>query len=109
MNRFERDRTIGSRVKSILPLLGFLLVFLLFIAGVGGVSRTTAAEQKSNLERALYRGTAQCYADRGFYPPTLDYLLEHYGIQYDPDRFFVDYQVVGSNIVPDITVLARTS
>ena len=100
MNRFERDQTTGSRIKSILPLLGFLLVFLLFIAGVGGVSRTTAAEQKSNLERALYRATAQCYADRGFY---------HYGIQYDPDRFFVDYQVVGSNIVPDITVLARTS
>lgn len=49
-----------------------------------------------------------CYAAEGIYPPNLDYLREHYGIQIDETRYMVVYDVFASNLMPDITVLEQT-
>ncbi len=35
-------------------------------------------------------------------------LKEEYGLQTDYEEFFVDYQVFGANLMPDVTVLERT-
>ena len=43
----------------------------------------------------------------GHYPETLDDLTENCGIQYDKKQFFIDYQIAGANILPDITVIER--
>ena len=43
----------------------------------------------------------------GTYPQSLDYLKEYYGLMYDEDLFFVDYQVMGSNILPDVTIIEK--
>ena len=48
----------------------------------------------------------QCYAIEGRYPPSLEYMEEHYGLVYDKDIFFVDYQPIGSNLYPDVTVIS---
>ena len=40
-------------------------------------------------------------------PESIGYLEEYYGIQYDHNRFFVDYQPVGRNIMPEITVICK--
>lgn len=49
----------------------------------------------------------QYYALEGHYPETLDDLTENCGIQYDKKQFFIDYQIAGANILPDITVIER--
>ena len=46
-----------------------------------------------------------CYAAEGVYPPTLDYLEQHYGIQVDETRYMVSYDIFASNLMPEITVL----
>ena len=38
----------------------------------------------------------------------LEYLESHYGLTYDHDLFFVDYQAIGSNIMPDVTIVRLT-
>ena len=38
---------------------------------------------------------------------SLDYLKEHYGITYDPEKYIVDYEIIGSNLMPDVKVFAR--
>lgn len=48
-----------------------------------------------------------CYAAQGAYPPDLNYIEEHWGVQIDRSRYAVFYQVEGSNLMPDITVLER--
>ena len=55
----------------------------------------------------LIRNITYCYAVEGSYPESLDYLKEHYGLTYDEDRFFVDYQVIGANILPDVTIIEK--
>ena len=60
---------------------------------------------KEQLEQVLHKTAAACYAAEGIYPPDLEYLEEHYGIQVDRDRYTVMYDVFASNLMPDITVL----
>ncbi len=109
MNRFEQNKPHpGRRIMTFLPVLAFLLLFGFFLRGVGTVSETTLAKQQESLETALSRSISQCYAVEGAYPPDLAYLEEHYGLIYDKDVFFIDYQVFGSNLLPDVVVRRRT-
>lgn len=43
----------------------------------------------------------------GLSPRDLSYIEEHWGVQIDRSRYAVFYQVEGSNLMPDITVLER--
>lgn len=78
-----------------------------FFSGFERLSDTARRRQKESLENALWRGVTQYYALEGHYPETLDDLTENCGIQYDKKQFFIDYQIAGANILPDITVIER--
>ena len=59
------------------------------------------------LRETVERAARQCYVVEGFYPPSLDYLEENYGIQINTDEFSVVYDVFASNIAPSVRVLRR--
>ena len=61
--------------------------------------------EKWTEKKFQYKLGPNCYAAEGVYPPTLEYMEEHYGIQIDRQRYTVHYEVFASNIMPDITVL----
>jgi len=107
MNRFEKPSIFRKIQKLSLPLLGFILLFIVFIKGIASVSETTIDKQKESLTTALNRSITQCYAVEGTYPPSLEYIEDHYGLTYDHDKFFVDYQVYGANMYPTVTVLTK--
>lgn len=62
-------------------------------------------EALSLAEQNIRRAAVECYALEGFYPASLSYLREHYGVTVDEGRYLVDYTYIGSNLMPDITVL----
>jgi len=109
MNRFttkaDKKLIILPKFRCIYLLCPLLL--LLFILGISSIGKTTMDKQKESLENALNRNIIHCYAVEGFYPPSLEYIEEHYGLTYDKDLFFVDYQPIGSNIRPDVTILVK--
>ena len=107
MNRFEKPSILRKIQKLSLPLIGFILLFIVFIKGIASVSETTIDKQKESLTTALNRSITQCYAVEGTYPPSLEYIEDHYGLTYDHDKFFVDYQVYGANMYPTVTVLTK--
>lgn len=108
MNRFSTHKKIFPKVNKLkLPIIAFLLLLIFFLYGIQSISDTTSEKQAESLENAIYRSVTQCYAVEGTYPPSLAYLKEHYGLIYDTDSFFVDYQPIGSNIMPDITIIAK--
>ena len=49
----------------------------------------------------------QCYAIEGFYPQSLSYLEDKYGLYLDRENYIIDYRFTGSNIMPDITVFEK--
>jgi len=80
-------------------------IALYFLAALSNLSSGKALDDKHQLEEALIRASVSCYAIEGTYPPDLEYLIEHYGIQINPERFTVKYESIASNLMPDITVL----
>lgn len=90
----------------LLPLV-IAAVLLIFLTGLSNLDRDRSEEGRQQLEDALRRAAVACYAAEGIYPPDLDYLKEHYGIQVDEEHYAVFYEVFASNLMPDITVLER--
>ena len=96
-----------SWVRRILPAA----VFLIALAAAGlllarGVSVRADAEVLSLAEEGVRRAAVECYALEGFYPRSLDYLVENYGVTAGDGRYIISYQYVASNLMPDITVLS---
>ena len=108
-NRFEmgsgRRIHISDRFYRAISLVIFIIITLLFFIAVDETGRNAVMKQQESLENALSRDIVQCYAIEGRYPPSLEYMEEHYGLIYDKSVFFVDYQPIGSNLYPDVTVL----
>jgi hypothetical protein len=89
-------------------MIGIVAIVLIgFSYSLHVVTENTLAEQKKTLENSIKRSVIHCYAVEGYYPESMDYLEEHYGIDYDKDVFVVDYQPFAENIMPDITVFVR--
>jgi len=84
-------------------------ILLCFLTGLSNLQRGRSQEGKQQLEEALRRAAVACYAAEGMYPPDLEYLQEHYGLQIDEEQYTVVYDVFASNLMPDITVLECTS
>lgn len=107
MARFQYKKKTHTYRKFVLSLCAFLLIVGIFYQGIQSVSTSTRRRQKESLENTLTRSITYCYTVEGTYPQSLDYLKEYYGLMYDEDLFFVDYQVMGSNILPDVTIIEK--
>lgn len=108
-NRFEtgenRRKRIPDNVYNIISIVIFAAVMVLFFLAVDATGKSSIRKQKESLENAIARDIVQCYAIEGRYPPSLEYIEEHYGLIYDKDTFFVDYMPIASNLYPDVTVI----
>lgn len=100
----KRQHPLRNVCLSILLFAGICVAFL---DGFGTLSDTARRKQKESLENAIWRGVTQYYALEGRYPESLEDLTDTYGIRYDKKEYFVDYQIAGANILPDITVIER--
>ena len=53
MNRFEqKSMSFGRKLIYLLPVLAFLILFVLFIQGIGSVNESTLNKQQESLETA---------------------------------------------------------
>ena len=88
-----------------------VLLLITMVFGVAFVSNLAFSENsvrnREVLEKALNRNISQCYALEGMYPPSLDYLIDNYGLTYDSEHYFIDYRFIGSNLRPDVTIIER--
>ena len=91
----------------LLPMAVTALFLLGFITALSNLSGAQDQESQRQLEDSLRRAAVACYAVEGIYPPNLEYLEEHYGLQIDRDRYVIYYDIFGSNLMPDITVLEK--
>lgn len=82
-------------------------VILIVSMATARLDQQSREEDRQNLADALRRAAVACYAAEGFYPPDVAYLQEHYGLQYNEERYVIRYELFASNLMPDITVLER--
>lgn len=99
----RRKSPLGGVCRAVV----ILALLLWFFTAVANLRRDSGGEGREQLETALRRSAVACYAAEGVYPPTLDYLTDHYGVQVDEEQYIVFYEIFASNLMPDITVLER--
>ena len=100
----------NNHISAIFRWLAALLAALcliFFITSLASVDRQQGEEGRQQLETALRRAAVACYAAEGVYPPTVEYLQEHYGVQIEEERYIVFYEIFANNLMPDITVLEK--
>lgn len=105
MTRFAYEKKSRRPRYLVWGIVIFIAVLLIFYVSLDRFSSDSVRRQKENLENALQRTITYCYASEGSYPESLDYLKEHYGLTWDESLFYVDYQISGANIYPDVTIL----
>ena len=93
---------------------GWLLLLLLVLVVLAAIfflrknaGRDLSAESAAAIQAAVERSALQCYVVEGVYPPDLDYLESHYGLQINTDDFYVTYDAFASNLPPTVIVRAK--
>ena len=104
-----KQKEKNNLLFSILTPLLAVIVLLCFLTGISNLSKSHQKESLQQVEEAIRRAAVACYAAEGIYPPNIEYLTDHYGIQIDESRYFVDYNVFAENLMPDITVLEKNA
>ena len=101
----KRKTAWGGLLQGLLLPVFVVGILVFFSTALNSLDSGHDAEDLRQLEDTLRRGCVACYAAEGIYPPNLDYLKDHYGVQVDEERYTVFYSVFAENLMPDITVL----
>lgn len=108
MNRFSKpklkDRLSGSFSISVII---FVAVIGVFLFGISSISGSSVANDKQLLEDAVQRDIIHCYSVEGSYPENVAYMESHYGLTYDKNKFIIDYEYIGANIMPQVQIINK--
>lgn len=97
----KQARGVGALVTS---LMLFAVILAVVLANTAGLSQGATEEGMRATRQAVMRAAVLCYATEGFYPPSLNYIKEHYNVQIDR-RYLVNYEVFSPGVYPSITVV----
>lgn len=82
-----------------------LLTVLLF--GFDQSAQGHAMADATYVIKHIKEASVACYGIEGAYPKDISYLKQHYGVQYDEQRYLVHYEWIADNLVPNIQVFVR--
>ena len=94
-------------IKVVEIVLTGLMIFVILTA-IRIVRSSSGASGRERLETAVRKSALNCYAMEGVYPPDLQYLKDHYGLQVDEEKYTVHYTIFAENIMPEVTVTENT-
>lgn len=93
--------------QNFLALLLLFIVLGVFFSAVRSAKDTQQGEGKKLVEQSITRAMVSCYAMEGFYPLSLDYLIENYGLVIDTEKYNVVYDAFASNFIPQVFVFEK--
>lgn len=91
----------------LIPAGVFVIVMVLFVLGVTSVSSTADEKEMETIENAVAQSSVFCYGVEGAYPESIDYLKENYGLNYNEDKYIVEYEIFARNVRPQIRVMRK--
>lgn len=98
----------GRLIRRVLLALALAVLVAVGCAlGAGRIGADLSGQGAEALKSAVLRSAVQCYAVEGYYPESLDYLTDHYGLRINHDRYIVVYEAFASNLPPQVTVLQK--
>ena len=88
-------------ISSVLIFGAVLLWLLLGLSRAGTVS---AEQQLKAVKQSVTNGVVLCYSVEGYYPESIQYLKDNYGVDYDETKYLVHYRYVSGDIPPTVMV-----
>ncbi|MBQ1901390.1 MAG: hypothetical protein II169_02440 [Lachnospiraceae bacterium] len=92
-------------MRNKLRILGYVLIVIVLIASVASISNHSIQREQDTLRDAIEQDISAYYAREGYYPSSIQELQDIYGLTYDEKRFYIGYQLMGSNIRPYVTIV----
>lgn len=91
--------------ENLLSLGLFLGVLAILLVGLQSAQEESRLEGLRIVEESVQRSIVTCYAIEGIYPDGIDYLEQNYNLIIDDSKYYIQYEVFASNIMPQITVI----
>ena len=93
--------------KDVASILIFIALILAFVLLVNNITNKNSGRELQIVRDAVKNAALTCYAVEGMYPDDLNYLIEHYNLSYNKDRYIGYYEPLASNVIPSIKVVER--
>ena len=103
----QKDKKAGT--KRVVFVVVVIAIVILLYFGIENFGSSHDERQMQIAHDAIIKASVQCYALEAQFPPSLDYLVENYGITLDRDKYIYHYQGIASNMVPEIKIFANNS
>ena len=107
--RIFRARKTSETLKVTGFVAAVVVLVILIYMGLGNIGSTQEEQQLEIARDAIIKAAGQCYALESQFPSSLQYLADNYGVTIDEEKFIYHYNVIGSNLVPNIQVFPNTS
>ena len=101
------DRLSKQKTWILWALLLLVLLAAALLIFSGGRGRDLSESSELAIREAVQRSALQCYVVEGAYPPDLQYLEDHYGLQVNHENFYVTYEAFASNLPPTVRITIR--
>ena len=102
----EQNASKLTKIR-ILAAVGILCVALFAYLSYPIAIDTTREQGAEALRVAILKSAQQCCAVEGSYPASIDHLENAYGLCVNRSDYVVYYEVLGSNVMPTVTVVAK--
>lgn len=93
---------------TVLSVILFVLVVVWFVISANNAGEAADKKRTDSVYSTVMNGAVLCYSIEGEYPPSLDYLKENYGVNFDSDKYVVNYSYFGANIRPTVIVTEKS-
>lgn len=108
MIMFNKNKS--GKFNILVQIAALLMIFAIIAVAVVSIPsfrKSGGRIRAESIEETITKYAVQCYASEGSYPPTLDYLVDHYGLVLDKEHYFYYYEAYSSNFMPNIKVYSR--
>lgn len=89
------------------PGIIFLIVISTLLAGGFYFDYISNMQNIDLLRQSVRKTIVQCYTIEGEYPSSIEYLEQNYGLEYNSDKYFIDYELFASNVMPNVDVFEK--
>lgn len=110
MKNLKQAANVAKRswnMEILFPLFLFVFVAVAAVAAGKYFDYTSNMQSIDLLRQSARRAVVQCYAIEGTYPDSVEYLEKRYGLDYNHDKYFIDYEVFASNVMPNVEVYEK--
>ena len=92
-------------MRKSLKLIVYILLIGAFAGAVFSMSKRDEKREQETLLKAVEKDISAYYAMEGYYPEDVSELEERYGLSYDKDKYYIGYEIYGTNIRPYVTIV----